>query len=325
MNRLLHRCNDGARAPGQGACATGQGRLGGYALALGAWVSASGCGGATVESSADPGGDRAGSASAPLCDGGDGVQFAAWAGLGYAGPELAFSANPAAQFITIDGHCTYWLYDGSMEGLRTGVLDADFARQLSRELHLGHYAEVDEYSSPVCLDAGPSVIWDGTATLSNLCGPDDAGPSVWVEAFDRMGRLWAELALRSEYAWGPTFIAPFRDVQPPEDRVFHEWTSSFNLAQHVMSIDDFERQVSAYPPKDVGVLIEDAPTLALLGELRGRALAERDPPREGNPWYEYVPPELNVRDGQGNLFMILLRDRVPEAVVNGLSSAARPP
>jgi hypothetical protein len=73
------------------------------------------------------------------------------------------------------------------------------------------------------------------------------------------------------------------------------------------------------------VLIEDAPTLALLVELRERALAEREPSREGKLWYEYIPPELNVRDGQGNLFTILLRDQTPEAVVNGLWSRATPP
>lgn len=322
MSSVFHRCSDVARARGDGARAIGQGLggLGRYALALGVWGSALGCGGATVETGAAPEDEVLGSApTQQLCDGSDAVQFASWGGLGRAGPALAFSAYPAAQFITIDGHCTFWLFDGSMEGLRTGVLDADFARQLARELHLGRYAEVDDYLSPGCPDAGAYVIRDGTASLSNNCFPDDAAPSVWVEAFARTDRLWAELALRSEYAWGATFIAPFRDVQPPGDRVFHEWTSSFDLAQHVISNEDFERQV-ADPQQEPGVLIDDAPTLALLVELRERALAERYPPREGNPWYEYVHPELNVRDAQGDHFTIMLRDQTPEAVVNGLWS-----
>jgi hypothetical protein len=317
MSRVLHRCSDAVRAMAR--CRVGLGRHA-LALVLGVWVGASGCGGATVASSAEREDEGAGSASAELlCDGGDRVRFAAWAGLGRAGPELVFSADPAAQFITIDGHCTFWLYDGSLEGLRTGVLDADFARQLSRELHLGRYAEVEAYRSRACLDAGEYAIRDGTASLSNPCGLNDAAPRLWVEAFERTDRLWTELAARSESAWGPTVIVPFRDVQPAGDRVFHDWTSSFNLAEHVMSGEDFERAIYARP-QEVGVRLEDAPTLALLAELRERAIAGRNTPTPSNPWYEFVPPQLSVRDAQGNAFTILLRDQIPEAVVNGLWS-----
>lgn len=310
--------------------------LGPWALSLGLVV---GCGEGSPAEEGDPerqqsetGGDVSEPSDValppvqPLCDGSDDVRFAFASGLsGNVWPLLTFAGEHADLFIAIDGHCSFWVYDGSLRGLRGGVLEAEYASELSNELHIGRYAAVDGDSSLSCYDAGPMGLWDGTAALQmSSCGPSADAPRVWHDAYARIGSLFGELDALATPAWQRTHILPLH--HPPETRIrpAMEWLAPLDLQPLALDYMETSNGVSS----GVGVLVEDEPTLASLAMMRAatidaQAAAWSSSPSEALDYLD--PGGLYVRDTQTRYFSILVRDEPPEPVLRAVHAAIEGP
>lgn len=251
----------------------------------------------------------------PLCDGSDELRlvFTSIMGFGYFGS--GFSGKYGSGYLVIDGRCDYWLGSETPRGLRTGTLDASTASALAEELHFGRYSTVADYRDPGgCTDAGLAVLDDGTATLRTTCWPHDA-PRVFWEAFSRTSRLYDELDTSGTPAWERTRLLAVREpfeLQPDfpgTPRTPVAWSAELDLEPGSVSGTQLARGLEP----DAGVLVEDAPTLDALAEVR-------------RAFDDFVPYSLDmlVRDAEGRGYQLLVRDEPPERVRAALAAALVP-
>jgi hypothetical protein len=247
-----------------------------------------------------------------ICDGSDDVRFVASNGIGPFALSDTFAAELAGSFVSIDGQCNFWLYDATLEGLRTGVLDTDFANQLSSELQFGRYADL-EYRRRVCRDSSGGRLWDGTGVINSTCGA--SGTTGLAGIVKRVDRLRGELATRSERAWRATHILPLSDPPQSRARPALEWTSTLDLSALAHDYLDYTNV-----PSVVGTRIEDTSTLALLAALRDATL-DAMASASASAASDFAFPGLYVADARSREFRILLRDEPPEAVADAVRFA----
>lgn len=235
---------------------------------------------------------------APICDGSAGVRFSATFG-GPGGPVAFYNAFTPGRFLVIDGSCRYWLNDASLLGLRSGQLSEEEAEAFSADLHYGQYEALSFYELSQCPDGGSRSLTDGTGQLVCRCGDCSSARAELRDPFQAAEELYAELAAREEWAWGPTSVLPL--VVPVEADAL-DWTLAFDLAE-VAHEGGLEQPFS----EDDGVLVPDA-ELEAFSELR-RTSIER-----GNS------AQLVVVDADGAGYSLFVRDEPPAPVGRALSA-----
>jgi len=267
-----------------------------------------GCGSGSRERHPEPDTDFR-SATLTLCNGSDDVRFSFVEGLGAREPMLAFGARYGQQYVAIDGHCRFWIYDLSLQGLRSGRLDrADANGTLANALRLGHYADLEDVASPICLDGGGVSLWDTTGTLQTGCPLDSRERGPLAEAFIRAQGLLAELAPLSTPVWDRTSLLPVTGASPAA-RAQAEWTGGLDLGSAAVSAVDYTNEVAAPD----GLLVDDAGTLELLRELRVTGIARG---LDANLY-----PGLFLTDPAAGELQLLLRDEPPPAVAEAIGAA----
>jgi hypothetical protein len=242
------------------------------------------------------------------------VRFAYGRGLGAREPLLAFGAANGTEYVAIDGRCRFWVYDMTLQGLRTGVLDPQYANgRLANELHLGLYSDLADLPVDVCLDGRGQWAWDTTASIGTSCDVT-VERGTFAETLTRAARLHAELAQRSTPAWDHVYLLPLSGAERPPAIPTTEWTAKLDLGRYAVSWADYTNGLAV----DAGLLVEDEPTLAVLRELRiaGDHLI-RSNPRELN---EYWYPGLFLSDPRVGELQVLLRDELPSLVSQLLRS-----
>jgi hypothetical protein len=264
-------------------------------------------------------GNGQGSGSLILCDGSDDVRFAYGRGLGAREPLQAFGAANGTEYVAIDGRCRFWIYDMTLQGLRTGLLAPEYANsQLANELHLGLYSELADPSVNVCLDGGGEWAWDTTGSISTSCGVTGER-GTFADTLTRAAELLPELAQRSTPAWDHVYLLPLLGAERPAAIPATEWTSDLDLSPHAVSWVDYTNGLV----RDAGLLVEDAPTLSMLSELRiaGDQLIRSNPRELNASWY----PGLFLSDPRVGELQVLLRDEPPSSVSKVLRSRGGTP
>jgi len=250
-----------------------------------------------------------------LCDGSDEVRWAYAQGFGGRNYTPPFLAEYGAQHITIDGRCEFSLYDATLRGLRRGVIDPGFAQKLERELHFGEYASFARVEASICLDSAGAWMSDITGSVQTDCGwtgPDI--PQALLDTARRIESLPRELDAIAERVWRPVQILPLSEPNVLPRQPVYDWNAPFDLAaQAVSSIAYSNGELSA-----PGTPVEDDATLARLDELRAIDI-EAEAARYA---CACVEPGLFVRDAEGRIFQVLVRDEPSEAVREGWAALA---
>jgi hypothetical protein len=254
-----------------------------------------------------------------LCDGSDEVRWSHAQGFGGRNYEPPFLAEYGALHITIDGRCEFSLYDASLRGLRRGVINPGFAQKLERELHFGEYASFARVEPSICLDSAGAWMADITGSVQTDCGwtgPDI--PQALLDAVARIGSLPRELDAIAERVWRPVQIQIVSVPQPeltvlPRQPIY-DWNAPLDLAARALSYADYAD--SDLPAE--GIPVEDEATLARLDELRSIDI-EAEAARYA---CACVERGLFVRDAEGRIFQLLVRDEPSEAVRRGWAALA---
>jgi hypothetical protein len=239
-----------------------------------------------------------------LCDGSDEVRWAYAVGLGGRNYEPPFLAEYGALHITIDGQCEFSLYDASLRGLRRGVINRGFAQKLERELHFGEYASFARVEASVCLDSAGAAIADITGSVQTDCGWKGSDiPEALLDTMRRVQSLPRELDAIAERVWRPVQILPLSEPNVLPRQPVYDWNAPFDLAARAVSWVDYSNFELSAP----GIPVEDDATLARLDELRATDIeAEAD-----RFACACVERGLFVRDTEGRIFQVLVRDEVP--------------
>jgi hypothetical protein len=255
-----------------------------------------------------------------LCDGSDEVRWAYAQGLGGRSYEPPFLAKYGALHITIDGRCEFSLYDASLRGLRRGVINRGFAQKLERELHFGEYASFARVEASICLDSAGASMADITGSVQTDCGwtgPDI--PQALLDTVRRIESLPRELDAIAERVWRPVQIQIVSVPQPeltvlPRQPIY-DWNAPLDLAARALNYADYAD--SDLPAE--GIPVEDDATLARLDELRAI-----DIEAEAARGFACACVErgLFVRDAEGRIFQVLVRDEPSEAVRQGWTALA---
>jgi hypothetical protein len=250
-------------------------------------------------------------ATPALCDGSDEVRWAHAEGFGTRDYAPAFLAEYSARHITIDGRCEFSLYDATLRGLRRGVINRGFAQKLERELHFGEYASFARAEVPICLDGTGTWMADITGSVQTNCGwTGPETPQALRDTGRRLESLPRDLDAIAERVWRPVQIqvvsvpVPVRPTQP-----IYDWNAPLDLAPLALDYADY---ADAELPAE-GISVEDAATLAHLDELRSIDVAADDAVLDTGG-YRLVERGLFVRDTEGLVFQLLVRDEPSEAV-----------
>jgi hypothetical protein len=246
----------------------------------------------------------------PICDGSADIRMVYAAIRGFGNYGSSFTDRYGSSYLAIDGTCTYWAGSDTLHGLRSGVLDAAAASQLSSELHFGRYSTVTGYhDQQACPDAGPAFLRDTTGTLSSsFCGVE-AAPRVLREALARGSALVRELGAVGEASWHRSSLLALRDPamypDQPTMRPASDWSSTLDLDARAVTFSELARGLES----DAGVVLEGDASQALLAGLRQQELR-----KDANAY------DLLVRDAQDRYFQLLVRDEPPIAVAAALLS-----
>jgi hypothetical protein len=245
----------------------------------------------------------------PLCDGSDEVRWAHAVDMGGRANEPAFLVEYGSRRISIDGSCEFWLYDASLRGLRHGVIDAELASQLERELHFGSYASFAEVPLPVCLGSPRAWFADVTAMVRSDCVYRQPSiPRAFSDTVIRIERLAAQLDAIAERVWRPVQILPLAEPNVLRRQPVYDWNAPFDLAAQAVSWVAYSNGELSAP----GIPVEDAATLARLDELRAIDIADENAFELGGRDDRLVERGLFVRDGDDRIFQVLVRDELPE-------------
>jgi hypothetical protein len=240
-----------------------------------------------------------------LCDGSDEVRWAYSQGLGGRNYEPPFLAEYGALHITIDGRCEFSLYDATLRGLRRGVINRGFAQELERDLHFGEYASFAGVEASVCLDSAGAGIADITGSVQTDCGWTGSDiPEALLDTMKRVRSLPRELDAIAERVWRPVQILPLSEPNVLPRQPVYDWNAPFDLAARAVSWVDYSNFELSAP----GIPVEDDATLARLDELRAT-----DIEAEADRGFACACVErgLFVRDTEGRIFQVLVRDEVP--------------
>jgi hypothetical protein len=249
-----------------------------------------------------------------LCDGSDEVRWAHAEGFGGRNYAPPFLAEYGALHITIDGRCEFSLYDATLRGLRRGVINRGLAQKLERELHYGEYASFARVEVPVCLDGSDAWVADinGSVHIGCVLG----GPGITQALLDTVRRLESlprDLDAIAERVWRPVQIQIVSvlppDLSVPPSQPIYDWNAPLDLAANALSYADYaDTDLPA-----TGIHVEDDTTLAHLDELRSIDVAADDAVLDTGG-YRLVERGLWVRDAEGRVFQVLVRDEPSEAV-----------
>jgi hypothetical protein len=250
-----------------------------------------------------------------LCDSSEDVRWAIARGLGGRVNVSPFMLDHGTLRISIDGQCNFSLYDDSLRGLRRGVISANRASVLARDLHLGSYARLAEYDPPVCQDSVSEWVADGSAVLHlNNCLSHEAGaPGDLLSLARRIEPLARELDAISERVWRPVQVQ-ILTVQESELIVrpthpIYDWNAPLDLAANALSYADYaDTDLPA-----TGIPVEDDATLARLDELRALGIEAADDAGA----CACIERGLFVRDAEGRILQVLVRDEPSEAARQG--------
>jgi hypothetical protein len=156
-----------------------------------------------------------------------------------------------------------------------------------------------------CLDGGGAWVSDGTATLDACVSPE--APSGWQRAVGSVGDVARELDAIAEPVWRPVHILPLADPQVLRHQPVYDWNAPFDLAAHaVIYTDDptLDRDIT-------GIRVEDPAVLARLDELRALGIEAAD---AAGAACACMDRGLFVRDAEGRIFQVLVRDEQPEGL-----------
>lgn len=251
-------------------------------------------------------------ATPALCDGSDEVRWAHGQSFGGRVYEPPFMAEYGSVQIAINGRCEFSLYDASLRGLRRGVISRGLAQNLERELHFGEYASFARVEAPICLDGTTAWMADITGSVRTNCGwTGSETPQPLRDTGRRLETLPRDLDVIAERVWRPVQIQILSVPQPelnvlPRQPIY-DWNAPLDLAARALDYADYAG--SDLPTE--GIPVEDDATLARLDELRA---IEIEAEAERGFACACVERGLFVRDAEGRVFQVLVRDEPSEAV-----------
>jgi hypothetical protein len=257
-----------------------------------------------------------------LCDGSDEVRWAYAEGFGGRIYEPPFMAEYGAMRITIDGRCEFSLHDATLRGLRRGVINRGFAQKLERELHFGEYASFARVEVPVCVDGAGAWMADITGSVQTTCGwTGSETPRALRDTGRRIESLPRDLDAIAEHVWRPVKIQivsmPRPELSVLPSQPIYDWNAPLDLAANALSYADYaDTDLPA-----TGIPVEDDATLAHLDELRARDIAADDAVLDTGG-YRLIDRGLFVRDAEGRIFQVLVRDEPSEAVQQAWAALA---
>jgi hypothetical protein len=257
-----------------------------------------------------------------LCDGSDEVRWAHAQGFDGGNYAPPFLAEYGALHITIDGRCEFSLYDATLRGLRRGVINRGFAQKLERELHFGEYASFSRVEAPVCFDGTGVWMADITGSVQTNCGwTGPETPRALRDTGRRLESLPRDLDAIAEHVWRPVQIQVVSIPQPeltlPPSQPIYDWNAPLDLAARALDYADY----ADYELPAEGIPVDDDATLAHLDELRSIDVAADDAVLDTGG-YRLVERGLWVRDAEGRIFQVLVRDEPSEAVRQGWTALA---
>lgn len=255
-----------------------------------------------------------------LCDGSDEVRWAHAQSFGGRIYEPPFMAEYGALQIAINGRCEFSLYDSSLRGLRRGVINRGLAQKLEHELHYGEYASLARVEVPICADGTGVWVADITGSVQTICGwTGPETPPALRDLGRRLESLPRDLDAIAERVWRPVQIQILSVPQPeltvlPRQPIY-DWNAPLDLAAGALNYADFAD--SDLPAE--GIPVEDDATLARLDELRA---IEIEAEAARGFACACVERGLFVRDAEGRIFQVLVRDEPSEAVRQGWDALA---
>jgi hypothetical protein len=240
-----------------------------------------------------------------LCDGSDDVRWASHHTFGHEWVP-PFIAEYGSSGIRIDGHCQFWLYDTSLRGLRRGVIGAVLERSIMYWSNYGSYARYDNPSfHDGCYDAGGGWVSDGTTTLGGCASPE--APSGLQRALGSASYVHGVLNdIADEYVWRPVQILPLANPNVLRNQPIYDWNAPFDLAAHAVTYafdEALDRDITPIP-------VDDPAVLARLDELRIMDIEAEDAALRARS----VERGLFVRDADGRIFQLFVRDEQPEGL-----------
>jgi hypothetical protein len=236
---------------------------------------------------------------AELCDGSTDLRLGYSADGGFVDVSFYFTNPHGHWFLFIDGQCNYYVSMGYLEGVATGVLDAQQAEALALDVGWSSIDDLTVEDIQTCPDAGSVSIWaPESRRVSCMCGCDEGPVSARkMSALDAMRDLANELSMQGQSVTGAV-SALASEASPTFDDL--AWPLSSAIADIPNLVHDLD-DLGSSPEY---ALFEDAMDAMALRMLR----AQQQP---GTP--------LSVTDGQST-YQLWVRDELPDGVSEAIES-----
>ncbi|MEO8800384.1 MAG: hypothetical protein ABI551_21005 [Polyangiaceae bacterium] len=268
------------------------------------------CGGSAVSSSASPatGDESAGtgqtSSAVSICDGSSGTRFLYRVGGGTEQApvgQIVMTEN-GGQILSIDGACHFWTYDSFWGQVRTGVVDAKMATDLSNALHVDQWSawQADAASqSSGCIGCSGGEVRFGSSTLDlTFDGTKTSGLS---ELAKLVGDDFKALQSAPEVT-GAVRIMLY-EISDPSGQATVPWP---------LTVDPQTLALDQGTTKGTSKLISDPDDAAKLRAIRDPFLAGT----YGARWYN---GEIDVVSSDGTTYGMWFRDVMPGEDADGLT------
>jgi hypothetical protein len=301
-----HTCEEGRCRADTGGGDSGTGGTGGVSGmgsggtgGMGGMGGASGTGGMGGMSGAGGTGGGPPPALGELCDGSTDLRLGYSADGGFVDVTFYFTNPHGHWFLFIDGQCNYYVSMGYLEGIATGMLDAQQAEEIATNIGWDSIDELTVEDVETCPDAGANSIWapDGRR-VSCTCGCDEGPVSMRkMDALSYMTDLMSDLSMQGQSVTGPV-SALAAEAEPIGGEL------TWPLDMPIASIPSLVHNLNDLGPDPTYALFADADDAAALRALR----AQQQP---GTP--------LAIADGEGT-YQLWVRDELPEGVSEAIES-----
>jgi hypothetical protein len=169
----------------------------------------------------------------------------------------------------VDGHCHYYVENGSMNGMREGVLSASQADQLAHEVGITRLTGSTTPPDFVCFDGGSTLIATRAAAMRCECGGCFGPQAASKTAAIKSAHAWIDrLAMQGTPISGSVWAMAIQDNFAGASQEPLAWP----LARPMGSIDGLV-QPSLPTASSQGARFDDAAEAMALRELRQQAAA----------------------------------------------------
>jgi hypothetical protein len=244
-----------------------------------------------------------------ICDGSDEIRLFRSSG-GFFVSELHPFYAYGYSFLAIDGHCNYWAGIPRHLGLvRSGVLDAERARQIQPEIYFGELDTFADYEPVVCDGSGGSVLRDPFGQIACSCGCDYEGaPGGFLEAFSAAFEFGNELFAEGAEVTGPAQLLIIEDEALELWGPGMPWQLAFNPLANLF---DYDGDPAITP--ELGRLVTSASELEALRAMRQNWFSTDEYAAHGTHAI-HATYEAGSDAGALTHLHVLLRDELPDLV-----------